>query len=67
MPTGRHMGHESHKHGGGMHTKQELKKKLAAHRHKIPGYLAREMAKTDVPAEIAKAGHPGKPIEETKH
>ncbi|HEV2523813.1 MAG TPA: hypothetical protein VGU44_01605 [Gammaproteobacteria bacterium] len=54
MPTGRHtVDHEKHH----MHSKHEFKKKREAHRHKVPGYVARELARTDVPKEIAKAEH----------
>lgn len=53
MPTGRHMDHDKSKHH--MHSKHEMKEKLNAHRHKVPGYIARELARTDVPKEIAKA------------
>ncbi len=53
MPTGRHMDHDSKHHH--MHSKHEVKEKLKAHRHKVPGYIARELARTDVPKEIAKA------------
>ncbi len=52
MPTGRHMvDHEKHH----MHSKDEIKEKRNAHRHKVPGYIARELTRTDVPKEIAKA------------
>lgn len=54
MPTGRHtVDHEKHH----MHSKHEIKEKLKAHRHKVPGYVARELARTDVPKEIVKAAH----------
>jgi len=43
--------HEKHH----MHSKDEIKEKRNAHRHKVPGYIARELTRTDVPKEIAKA------------
>jgi hypothetical protein len=58
MPTGRHMDHDS-KHHHHMHSKHEIKEKFKAHRHKVPGYIARELARTDVPRKIAKAACDG--------
>lgn len=55
MPTGRHMDHDKNKHH--VHSKHEMKEKLSAHRHKVPGYIAREQARLDVAKEIAKAAH----------
>jgi hypothetical protein len=52
MPTGRHTVDREKHH---MHSKHEAKEKLNAHRHKVPGYVARELARTDVPKEIAAA------------
>lgn len=52
MPTGRHtVAREKHH----MHSKHEIKEKFKAHRHKVPAYVARELAHTDVPKEIASA------------
>lgn len=54
MPTGRHMDHDKNKHH--VHSKHEMKEKLNAHRHKVPGYVAREMARVDLVAkEVAKS------------
>lgn len=55
MPTRKNMDHDKNKHH--MHSKHEMKEKLNAHRHKVPGYIARELARTDVPKEIARATH----------
>ncbi|HXH55306.1 MAG TPA: hypothetical protein VNK03_06160 [Gammaproteobacteria bacterium] len=57
MPRGRHMAHDSKHHH--MHSKHEIKEKFKTHRHKVPGYVARELARTDVPKEIAKAAREG--------
>ena len=54
MPTGRHRVDREKHH---MHSKHEVKEKLKAHRDKVPGYIARELAHIDVPKEIAKAAH----------
>lgn len=54
MPTGRHTVDREKHH---MHSKHEIKEKQKVHRHKVPGYIARELARTDVPKEIAKATH----------
>lgn len=56
MPTGRHMDRDPHKHHH-MYSKHKVKERLKAHRHKVPGYLARGEIRTDVPKEIAKAAH----------
>jgi hypothetical protein len=56
MPTGRHIDHDKSKHH--VHSKHELKEKLNAHRHKIPSYVARELAHADMVAKaLAKTPH----------
>ena len=43
------MDHDKNKHH--VHSKHEMKEKLNAHRHKVPGYVAREMERVDLVAK----------------